>query len=219
MKKECLLLTLAFLFTPVQAQNVGIDGKNLKTLILQDVRQQGLDKLADVQAAVQTAQEAIWVKVWEQSALKAKPITQEQREAAYKELVNLLGNTEYRFMHVVVRNQDQAKFVIEKMRANAAWDQLDLKAMIDADPSLKLQKTDWVNMTMLTPEFRPVVKTLKIGEVAAYPVKAQELWHVIGLIETRPLVSPLFDQIKQNVEKLAEQKVIGEKITNLLNKK
>lgn len=219
MKKYLLFVALAVLVTTLQAQTAPVDAKKLKTLILQDVRQQGLDKLAEVQAAVQTAQEAIWVKAWEQSALKAKPITQEQKDAAYKELVNLLGTTEYRFLHVVVKNQDHAKTIIDSMRSNATWDQIDFKSLVNADPNLKLQKTDWVNMTMLMPEFRPIVKGMKVGEVNANPVKAQDGWHVIGLTETRPLISPTYDQIKQNVEKLAEQKVIGEKIKNLLSKK
>jgi parvulin-like peptidyl-prolyl isomerase len=60
---------------------------------------------------------------------------------------------------------------------------------------------------------------MKIGEVNLNPVKAQDSWHIIGLLETRPLISPAYDQIKQNVEKLAEQKVIGEKMKSLLNKK
>jgi parvulin-like peptidyl-prolyl isomerase len=219
MKKYLLLVALVFLEATVQAQTAQVDSKKLKSLILQDVRQQGLDKLAEVQAAVQTAQELIWVKAWEQSALKAKPITQEQKDAAYKELVTLLGTTEYRFLHVVVKNQDHAKTIIDSMRARSDWDQIDFKSLVNADPNFKSQKTDWVNMTMLMPEFRPFVKGMKIGEVNPNPVKEQDSWHIIGLLETRPLISPAYDQIKQNVEKLAEQKVIGEKMKSLLNKK
>jgi peptidyl-prolyl cis-trans isomerase C len=219
MKIFFLFWTLIFSTMVSHAQNAPVDANKLKNLILQDVRQQGLDKSADVRKAVQTAQEAIWVKAWEQSALKSHPVTQPQRDAAYSELIALLGTTEYRFLHVAAKTQDQAKVVIENMRLNTAWDQLDFKGLGTGDSGLKTQKTDWVNMTMLMPEFRPIVKNLKVGETNATPVKAQDLWHVIGLLETRPLVSPTFDQIRPNVEKLAEQKIIGEKIKTLLNKK
>ncbi len=202
-----------------QAQNALVDPKKLKDLILEDVRQQGLDRSPEVQAAVQTAREAVLVKVWEQTALKAKPVTQEQKEAAYKELLALLGTSEYRILHLVVKNEDHAKAIVERMRTNVAWDQIDFKSIVNSDPSLKAQKTDWVNMTMLLPEFRPVVKDLKVGEVHASPLKAQDVWHVVGLLDARPLAAPTYDQIKLNVEKLAEQKVIGEKIKSILGKK
>jgi len=218
-KKYFLFVTLVFSVAVVQAQNAPFDAQNLKNLILQDVREQGLDKLPEVQTAVQSAQEAILIKAWEQSALKSKPVTQEQKDVAYKELITLLGSTEYRFLHIAVNNQNHAKSVIDSMRSNSAWDQIDFKSLINADSNIKSQKTDWVNMTMIMPEFRPVVKVLKIGEVADKPVKAQGAWHVIGLMDTRPLISPTYDQIKQQVEKHAEQKVVGEKVKSLFTKK
>lgn len=219
MTKPWIFWALALCVASAHSQDAPVDPQKLKAAILQDVRQQGLDKSQQVKAAVQTAQEAVLVKTWEQVTLKSNPVTPAQRDDAYRELLALLGSNEYRFQYVVAKEQALAQAVLEAMRTNPAWDQIDYKAIAKTDPNLRVQKTDWVNMTMLMGEFRPVVKTLKVGEVHAVPVQAQNLWHVIGLLETRPLNPPAYEQIKTNVEKLAEQKVLGEKIKSLLQAK
>lgn len=213
--KNALALVLLLAGLNAHAQNDAISPQKLKQLILQDARQMELEKTSEVKAAVKAAQEAIYMRFWEQSLLKNNPITPAQREAAYAELVALLGNTEYRFQHLVLSDEEDAKKTIEALKANSNWDAIDFKVGMKPETNINLQKTDWVNMTMLMPGFRSAVKALSIGQVHPVPIRAQNLWHVIGLRETRPLATPTMNQIIQNVDKLAEQKIVGDKIKSL----
>lgn len=213
--KKILTLTVAILSLNVHAQMDASGSEKLKQSILQDVSKLELDKSPEVKAAVKVAQEAIYMRAWEQTLLKKNPITPAQRESAYKELLALLGNTEYRFQHLVLSDEEDAKKTIEGMNANPTWDAIDYKNGMKAETQINLQKTDWVNMTMLMPDFRGVVKNLTVGQVHAQPIKVQNLWHVIGLRESRPLATPQMNQIIQNVDKLAAQKIVNEKIKSL----
>lgn len=215
MIKNALVLSILMAGLNAYAQNNAITPQRLKQLILQDARQMEIEKSSEVKAAVKAAQEAIYMRFWEQNLLKNNPVTAAQREAAYAELVALLGNTEYRFQHLVLSDEEDAKKTIEALKTNPNWDAIDFKNGMKPETNINLQKTDWVNMTMLMPGFRSVVKGLSNGQVHPVPIKAQNLWHVIGLRETRPLATPSMEQIIQNVNKLAEQKIVGDKIKAL----
>ena len=195
-----------------------VDNLKAKEAILQDVQKQNLDKKPEVLAAVKLVQESVWIRAWEQHILKSNPISQAQREAAFKVYLNQLGSSEYRLYHISPADPEQAQILIQRLQSGLAWEKVELKAAANSDAKIVPSKTEWVNVAMIQPEFREAIKMLKPGQVYPTPVKSTAGWHVLGLIETRALKPPTIDQVKNAVDKLAERKLTEDKMLSLLTR-
>ncbi len=201
------------------AQNLDItdlDSQKVKDAVLLDARKQGLEKQPDVQAALKLVQDSVLLRAWEQQLLKNNPITQTQRDAAYKEYLVLLGSSEYRINHINPPDADQAQTLIARLQGGLAWDKVEITSSTNAATKIKADKTDWVNLAAVPLEFREAIKLLKPGQVYPTPIKNANGWHIVGLSETRPLKAPTLEQAKAAVDKLAERKMVKDKLLALV---
>jgi len=58
----------------------------------------------------------------------------------------------------------------------------------------------------MVPEFSGAVIALKPGEYTHKPVQTQYGWHVIQLMETRPVTAPPFEQVRKQLEQIVQAK-------------
>lgn len=193
-----------------------LDSQKVKDAVLQDARKQGLEKQPDVQAALKAVQDSVMLRAWEQQLLKNNPITQVQREAAYKEYLAMLGGNEYRINHINPADADQAQVLIARLQGGLSWDKVEVNSTSNPETKIKADKTDWVNLSAVPAEFREAIKLLKPGQVYPTPIRNNNGWHILGLSETRALKAPALDQVKAAVDKLAERKLVKDKIVALL---
>ena len=201
------------------AQNLDLadlDSQKVKDAVLQDARKQSLEKQPDVQAALKAVQDSVMLRAWEQQLLKNNPITQAQRDAAYKEYLAMLGANEYRINHINPADADQAQALIARLQGGLSWDKVEVNSPTNPETKITADNTDWVNLAAVPAEFREAIKLLKPGQVYPTPIRNNNGWHVLGLSETRPLKAPTMDQVKAAVDKLAERKLVKDKIVSLL---
>lgn len=196
-----------------------VDPQKIKEVILQDAQKQGVDKQAEVQTALKAAQETILMRAWEQHIIKVNQVTQAQRDEAYKDYLSLLGNSEYRLNHITLADADQAKQVIQRLQGGLAWEKVEMSTPGKPEIKITANKTDWVNMAALMPEFREAIKLLKPGQVYPTAIRSNTGWHVLGLMEMRGLKAPPADQVRGILDNLAQQKIVQDKIRALLPRK
>lgn len=221
MKKINLLLSVALLcgVTTLTLAQQQFDTEKVKQIILQDAQNQGIPKLPEVISALRNAQDAVIISAWEKKLLAEQPpVTQDMKMQVYKELAELLGDSEYVIYQAFLDNENSAQALINAMLANPKWNELNVKNIFPEKTKYSINQSDWVKITAILPEFRPVVKSLKKGEVAPKPVQARGGWHVVGLIELRPLVMPSADKIDKELQGLAERKIVGQKLQKMLEK-
>lgn len=197
----------------VQAQP---NDNKIKELILKDVEKQGLNKTPEAISALREAQEIIMIRLWERALISSQPITPEVKAQVYKDLGSLLGNSEYLIFQVLLDNEASAKALIKKMVSDPKWESLELKAIVAENTKFSANKPVWVNISAIQPEFRTVVKALKPGEVTSRPIPAQGGWHVVGLLQTRPLKMPTIEQMDKELINLAERKIVALKLQSML---
>jgi len=197
----------------------GVDPQKIKELILQDAEKQGVEKQSEVQVALKVAKEAVLMRAWEQYILKTNTVTQPQRDEAYKDFLNLLGNNEYRIHHITLPDAEQANMVIQRLQAGQSWDKLEVAVPGKSDIKITANKSDWVNVVYLLPEYREAIKLLKPGQVYPTAIRSNSGWHILGLMEMRPLKQPSSDQIKEALDNMAKKKIVQDKIKSLLPSK
>lgn len=210
-----LFLTSWFPLVMAQAQP---NEKKIKELIFQDVETQGLNKTPEAISALREAQEVIMIRLWERAVIAAQPITPEMKAQVHKDLGGLLGDSEYKLFQVFLDNEVSAKALIKKMVSSSKWESLELKTVVPESTKFTANKPDWVNISSIQPEFRSVVKSLKSGEVTTKPIPTQGGWHVVGLLQTRPLKMPTVEQMDKELTNLAERKIVALKLQSMLAK-
>lgn len=135
-------------------------------------------------------------------------VTDEAAKAFYdKEVAGEKGEEEIQASHILVKTEEEAKEIFEKIAHDG--DFAELAKQHSLDPGSKTNGGDLGYFTKgrMVPEFEKAAFALKDGEVSA-PVKSQFGWHIIKLTDRRKQEPPAFDQISDRIKvHLVRQKV------------
>ncbi|MDX1917083.1 MAG: peptidylprolyl isomerase [Rickettsiaceae bacterium] len=114
---------------------------------------------------------------------------------------------EYRTAHIFLPDEAKAKEANAKLSKGAKFE--DLVAEYSTDPSTKNNGGDLGFSTkgQFDPEYEAKTRTLKKGQISD-PVKSQLGWHIIKLLDTRPVQPPSLTEISPQIKsKLAKDAV------------
>jgi peptidyl-prolyl cis-trans isomerase C len=117
-----------------------------------------------------------------------------------------MPHTEYHVEHILVTTQDEAAKIITDLGKGAKFED---QAKKNSSDSSKTQGGDlgWVQPERMVKPFADAMAALMPGEYTHVPVQTQYGWHVIKLLETRPLTPPTYDSVKDRVVQI----VLGNK--------
>jgi peptidyl-prolyl cis-trans isomerase C len=164
----------------------------------------GLDKEPDTAAQLELQRLTVLADAAFKKHLEGKTPTEQELRAEYETQVAAMPKLEYRARHILVATEPFAQAVIEKLNKGADFGDLARKESMDAKESGG--ELGWFSPNRMVPEFASAVIALKKGEITKQPVKTQYGWHVIQLEETRDVSPPDFEQVKERLATLVQQK-------------
>jgi peptidyl-prolyl cis-trans isomerase C len=191
--------------TPDQ-RNQLLDNLVRGEIVAQQAEKQGLDKNGDTNSLLTLSRLQILEQAGAEHYLQDKKPTDAELQAEYHQQVDTMPKTQYHARHILVANQGEAQQVIEQLKKGAKFDDLAKKDSID--PGSKNQGGDlgWFSPSNMVKPFADAVTALKKDEITPAPVQTQYGWHVIQLLDTRETPVPPFDQVKDRVTQLLQQK-------------
>jgi peptidyl-prolyl cis-trans isomerase C len=74
----------------------------------------------------------------------------------------------------------------------------------------------WIRPESVPPEFMKALESLKPGEYTRTPVQTPFGWHIIQLVEARPLTPQSFEQRKPRMEQESERKKFKDYMDELM---
>ncbi|MFI4913570.1 MAG: peptidylprolyl isomerase [Steroidobacterales bacterium] len=176
-------------------------------LVAQQAMKDGVDKATETASQLDLARIQILEQADVEHYLKDKKPTDAETKAEYDAQVAAMPKTQYHARHILVAATDEAKAksIIEQLKKGAKFEDLAKKDSID---SSKDQGGDlgWFSPSNMVKPFADAVVALKKGEYTQAPVQSQFGWHVIRLDDTRETPVPPFDQVKDRVVQIVEQK-------------
>jgi len=129
-----------------------------------------------------------------------------------------IDKMEYMASHILLENEDAAKMVIGKVKADGS-NFADLAKEFSTGPSGKDGGSlGWFSASAMVPEFSDAVKTMNKGDISKTPVQSEFGWHVIYLEDTREVELPTFEESKERLELIVTQKKLQEHIAALREK-
>lgn len=120
---------------------------------------------------------------------------------------------EYRAAHILVKTEDEARQLIKMLEDGADFATLAKdKSTGPSGPSGG--ELGWFGEGQMVPEFETAVKALDVGQVSG-PVQTQFGWHVIKLEETRLKKAPPLDEVRADIERDLQEKLVEDRIEAL----
>jgi peptidyl-prolyl cis-trans isomerase C len=175
-------------------------------IVAQQAEKDGLDTKGDTRSLLQLSRLQILEQAGAERYLQDKKPTDAELQAEYRQQVDAMPKTQYHARHILVANQNEAQQITEQLKKGAKFDDLAKKDSID--PGSKNQGGDlgWFSPGNMVKAFADAVTALKKDEITPQPVQTQYGWHVIQLLDTRETPVPPFDQVKDRVTQLVQQK-------------
>ena len=135
-------------------------------------------------------------------------LTEADIRAAYDEEVqNFKPEEEIHARHILVLTEKQAQDILIQLKAGADFGLLaDQKSI---DKNAVGGDLGYFTREMMIPEFAEAVFAMKKGQLSE-PVKTAYGWHIIQVEDRRPTQPPAFEQVKEQMQRIAVEKKLPE---------
>jgi peptidyl-prolyl cis-trans isomerase C len=184
-------------------------------LISQQAVRDGLDKDAKNQAQIDLARQQILARAVQAHYAKVNPIKDEVLKAEYERMKTELGSTEYMAEHILVAKEEDAKAIIADLKKGGDFEKIAKEKSLDTGSRDKGGKLDWATPVSYDKAFSDAMVKLKKGEFTDTPAKSPYGYHVIRLLDSRPLEAPPFDTVKDRIRQAKDQEAFGKMVQDL----
>jgi peptidyl-prolyl cis-trans isomerase C len=170
-----------------------------RVLLMQAAEKAGIDKNPEIQIRLRRIKENAYIE-------ELLRISKEDVEKRFREEAEKTHKTEYRVRHILVKDEAEAKAIIEQLKKGASFAKLAKEKSIDTGSAPNGgELPGWINQGMVVPEFFEGVMKTRKGSYTEIPVKSSFGWHIIKVEDARPFKVPTLEQFmadRQAIERL-----------------
>jgi parvulin-like peptidyl-prolyl isomerase len=189
-------------------------------LLDQEIKNSDIESSAEVQKALAASKENIVREAFVERQVKSA-IDQKNIDAKYSELVNSLkGKDEVKVSHILFENspEGEKKAKEAKKRLNKGEKFATLaKESKDEGSKANGGEIGYIRQGQLVPEFEEKALSMKVNEVSD-PVKTQFGYHIIKVLDKRPIKIPSLDEVKNNIITKLKTEAIQKYMSDLESK-
>ena len=176
-----------------------------REILVQEAERRGLPAKADVKFQLDNVRQQVLINALVQDQLTKSGVSDADVKAEYDRLTKGDSGKEYRARHILVEKEDEAKFIIDKLKKGGKFEEL-AKQSKDPGSASKGGDLDWANAQSFVEPFSKAMMALEKGKFTETPVQTQFGWHVIRLDDTRAAKPPEFDQVKDQLAESMKRK-------------
>ncbi|MBT3039406.1 MAG: peptidylprolyl isomerase [Candidatus Thiodiazotropha sp. (ex Ctena orbiculata)] len=183
-------------------------------IVAQDAEKQGILKRPEVAASVDLLKAKLLTQIAIQDFASNHEPSEEDIQKAYQEDYAGQSGSEYKARHILVKEQDEATALIEKLDGGADFAELAVEH--STGPTGKNGgDLGWFDVAQMVKPFGDALKTLEKGKYSAAPVETQFGWHVILLEDTRVSEAPSLDSVKGKIVNKLKQVALSDYMQGL----
>lgn len=147
----------------------------------------------------------------------SKPVTDKELRKVYDKQIGNADPKEFKARHILVKEEAKAKKLIEELNDGADFEELAKKE--STGPSGKNGgDLGWFSSAQMVPAFSKATAKLKKGTHTQKPVKTQFGFHIIKLEDSRTRELPKFEDVKDQITPLVQNKRLQEYVVKLRSK-
>lgn len=174
--------------------------------------QQGLDQQTDIQLQIEQQRRAVIAAATIQHQLQTSPASEADLKKLYDD--NVGDGKEYKARHILVEEQQQARDLIGELDGGADFS--ELAKQHSTGPSGKTGgELGWFSASQMVEPFSDALAGMEKGSYSKEPVQTQFGWHVIMLDDTRESEVPSFEQVKGQLQMMAQNQQVQDYVASL----
>jgi peptidyl-prolyl cis-trans isomerase C len=167
----------------------------------------GIDKRPEIIEQIKRQESNILINTLMTEKFADLSFTEEELESEYDRLLGLSDFNEYKARHILLQTEDDAKVVIEELKAGANFEEL-AKEKSQGPSAPNGGDLGWFKAETMVPPFSAAVRKMEKGSYTPEAVKTRFGWHVILLEDKRTTEQPKYEDVKQNLQQsLTRQKI------------
>lgn len=175
-------------------------------LLAQAAEKEGLANDPAILAEINNARRNALARAVVRKVVLATPVSEEEIRAEYDAKFGATDAKEYKARHILLKTEEDAKMVIEKLKAGG--DFAELAKEHSTGPSGPTGgDLGWFGNGQMVAPFWEGTKALNKGEFSQAPVQTQFGFHVIKVEDTRAAQAPAFEEVRGQIQQmLSKQK-------------
>jgi len=189
-----------------------------RELVYQDALAKKLDKDPDVIKQIEFLRKQVLLNAALEKAVAAHTITDDMLKKEYDSQLSNFNVQEYKARHILVKTEPEAKAIIGELDKGGDFGKLAAKYSIDPGSKNNGGELGWFGPGQMVPQFTAATQALSKGSYTKTPVQTQFGWHVIKLEDTRKAQPPTFEQVKDELRNLLQQRYVAEYLQSLKSK-
>jgi peptidyl-prolyl cis-trans isomerase C len=178
-----------------------------REVFMQEVLKRGISDKPEVKFQLDLQRQNVLFQSLIRDEMDKSPITEAQVQAEYDAQKQQVGDKEYQARHILVDKEDEAKAIIEQLKAGAKFEEL-AKSSKDTGSAERGGDLGWAGPNAYVKPFSDAMVLLDKGKFTETPVQSQFGWHVIRVDDVRqPEFPPLAQVAAQLRERMQQERV------------
>ena len=181
-----------------------------RQVMVQAAEAAGLLKDPTITVELELARQGILVRALMADYLKKNPITDAKIQAEYDKLKQAEdGKFEYEVRHILVEDEKTANDMQAKLKAKSAKFEDLAKSSKDPGSAEKGGNLGWAADSNYVEPFAKAVAATPKGQLSEKPVQSQFGWHVIEVLDKRPVAFPPLEQVRKELEQMMREQTLA----------
>lgn len=201
---------------PVDRQVI-LDELINREILLQEAKKKNLHKDKEVLAQLEEVKANLLIQALISKSPAVKPVSDKELQEVYDSQIGGADPTEYKARHILVKDEATAKSLIQKLNDGDDFEEVAKKE--STGPSGKAGgDLGWFSAAQMVPAFSQATAKLKKGTHSQEPVKTQFGFHIIKLEDSRKRELPKFEDVKDQIRPVVQNKRLQEYVMELRSK-
>ncbi|NEZ03847.1 hypothetical protein G4Y73_06755 [Wenzhouxiangella sp. XN201] len=200
-------VTLPMLERVMEARGVSEDEhERMRALLDELVRMQavanaaeaeGLETDPEVRADLRLARLQTFYRHYINRAQQAEPVTEEDIEAVYEAQLERSGDTQYRIAAIRYADPARGRAALSQLAAGET-DFARLQRQAE-QRGLAVDEPGWIDRSQVPGEFAHAMADTDVDGVVPMLLESGQGWHLVRVLETRPLEAPGLDEVREGI--------------------
>ncbi|AWB34062.1 peptidylprolyl isomerase [Orrella marina] len=182
-----------------------------RVIMVQAAEKAGVSDDPAVHTELELTRQGILVRALMSEYLEKNPVTQEKIQAEYDKLKAEHGqDVEYQVRHILVEEESLANDLLKQIKdKKASFEELAKEHSKDPGSAAEGGSLGWAQAENYVAPFAEAVKSTPKGQMADKPVQSQFGWHIVEVIDERPIEFPSFDQVSTQLQEMMREEELA----------
>ncbi|HEY7803614.1 MAG TPA: peptidylprolyl isomerase [Orrella sp.] len=178
-----------------------------RLVMVQAAEKAGITNNPEVKTELELARQGILVRALMADYLEKNPVTEEKVRAEYDKLQQEQGEVlEYNVRHILVEDEATANDLQKQLNdKSASFEELAKAQSKDPGSAAQGGSLGWASADNYVAPFAQAVQNTPKGQMTDKPVQTQFGWHVIEVVDARPIAFPPFEEVRTQLEEMMRQ--------------